>query len=187
MMAFFALEDLSGTIEVMLPPDAYEKYGGNLADQAVVVVRGRGEADERGREDREGAVQHRIIADAVAPLGEENLLRRVGNNVRGRNGATAKPAAPPRRAKQGPVQQVEQQGNGGKVHIRVPPEVGSETIGQLKQMIGQFHGDTEVLLHIQMGEEERRLRLGPGYLVAGDDAFTEAVRGLLGEGAVWVE
>ena len=187
MMAFFALEDLSGSIEVMLPPDAYERYGGNLADQAVVVVRGRGEADERGREDREGGVQHRMIADAVAPLGEENLLRRVGNNARGRNGATAKPAAPPRRNRRTPAQQVEQQGNGGKVHIRVPPEAGSETIGQLKQMIGQFHGDTEVLLHVQMGEEERRLRLGPDYLVAGDDTFTEAVRGLLGEGAVWVE
>ena len=188
MMAFFSLEDLSGAIEVMLPPDAYAEYGSNLADQAVVVGRGRGEADERGRDDREGVVQHRIIADAVAPLGEENLVRRVGNNARGRNGATAKPAASKRRSRRTSAQQVEQQqGNGGKVHIRLPAEAGSDTIGQLKQMIGQFHGDTEVLLHIRMGEEERRLRLGPGYLVAGDDAFAEAVRGLLGEGALWVE
>ena len=189
MMAFFALEDLSGSTEVMLPPDAYERYGANLADQAVVVVRGRGEADERGREDREGGIQHRIIADAVAPLGEENLMRRVGNGVRGRSGATARPkaATPPRQPKPAPTQEAKPEVETGRVHIRVPVEAGPDMIGQLKQVIGQFHGDSEVLLHIQLGEEERRVRLGPSYLVAGDRAFTEAVTGLLGDGAVWTE
>jgi len=73
------------------------------------------------------------------------------------------------------------------VHIRVSAAAPPETVGRLKAMIGQFHGDTEVLLHIQIGEQERRLRLGREYLVARDDRFTDAIRQLLGEGAVWVE
>ena len=60
-------------------------------------------------------------------------------------------------------------------------------MGQLREVIGQYRGDTQVLLHLQLDEEERRLRLGPEYGVAHDEQFTAAVRGLLGEGAVWVE
>ena len=188
MMAFFALEDLTGFIEVVLPPDAYERHGASLVEQAVVVVRGRTEADERGREDREGGVQHRIVAEAVAPLGEENLLRRASNGVRGRNGAAARPkAAAAGKYKPAPAQEAKPEVEAGRVHIRVPTEAGPDMIGQLKQVIGQFHGDTEVLLHIQLGEEERRVRLGPDYSVAGDEAFTQAVMGLLGDGAVWTE
>ncbi len=60
-------------------------------------------------------------------------------------------------------------------------------MGRLRDLIGQFYGDTEVLLHLQMGEEERRVRLGRDFMVARDERFTEAVKGLLGEGAVWVD
>jgi len=58
---------------------------------------------------------------------------------------------------------------------------------RLKDVLGQYHGDTEVLLHIQLGEEEKRLRLGRDYRVAGDDRFARAVQELLGEGAIWIE
>jgi hypothetical protein len=60
-------------------------------------------------------------------------------------------------------------------------------MGKLREVIGQFRGDTQVLLHLQVEEEERRLRLGAGYTVTHDEQFTTAVHTLLGEGAVWVE
>jgi hypothetical protein len=44
-----------------------------------------------------------------------------------------------------------------------------------------------VLLHIQMGEQERRVRLGRDFLVRQDEQFTRAVTDLLGDGAVWLE
>ncbi len=189
LMAFFTLEDLTGSIEVLLPPDAYERCGAALADQAVVVVRGRAEADERARESREGTARHKIIAEAMARLGEENLLRRNGNGRRTRNSA---PARPRKRAAQPappspPPKQEARRANGGRVHIRLPAEAGTETMDRIKQVITRFHGDTEVLLHIQIGEEEKRVRLARSYFVAHDQRFAEAVEGLLGEGAVWME
>jgi DNA polymerase-3 subunit alpha len=76
---------------------------------------------------------------------------------------------------------------GRRVHIRVPADAPSEAMGKLREVIGQFRGDTQVLLHLQVEEEERRLRLGAGYTVTHDEQFTTAVHTLLGEGAVWVE
>jgi len=66
-------------------------------------------------------------------------------------------------------------------------ETAEESMGRLRDLIGEFYGDTEVLLHIRMGEEERRVRLGQDFMVAGDGRFTDAVKGLLGDESVWVD
>ncbi len=76
---------------------------------------------------------------------------------------------------------------GARIHIRVPADAAAEAMGRLKEMIGRFHGDTEVLLHIQLERGERRLCLGPNYLVASGAEFAEAVQQVLGEDAVWQE
>jgi hypothetical protein len=60
-------------------------------------------------------------------------------------------------------------------------------MGRLRDLIGEHYGDTEVLLHVRMGEQEQRVRLGREFMVTRDEQFTEAVKGLLGEGAVWLE
>ncbi|UCC69219.1 MAG: hypothetical protein JSV79_04700, partial [Armatimonadota bacterium] len=192
MMAFFTLEDLTGQMEASLLPDSYEKCGEALVDQAIVIVRGRAELDDRWREDREPSGQLRLLAEAIAPLDDQEAvtaLRQSANHGRERNARPSRrtprpssqsntPASSDAAAPAQPSQ---------RIHIRVSAEAPPETVGQLKQMIGQFHGDTEVLLHIHAGQRERRLRLGPEYLVARGDRFTEAVRSLLGEGAIWVE
>jgi len=69
----------------------------------------------------------------------------------------------------------------------VPLEGAEDTMGRLRQLISQCYGDTEVLLHIRMGEQESRVRLGSDFLVRRDEQFTRAVTDLLGDGAVWLE
>jgi len=188
-MAFLALEDLTGVVECTLLPEPYEKYGSALTDQAIIVIRGRSELDERWGDDREGAGQYRLLVDAIVALDDEDAVARLRNAASARNG---RPVRRPNRAANGAkpnARRTDRRGNGSsaRFHIRVPAESASEAVGQLKDMIGQFHGDTEVLLHIQLGEAERRLRLGPEYLVTRDDRFAEAVKNLLGEGAIWTE
>jgi DNA polymerase-3 subunit alpha len=225
MMGFFTLEDVSGVIEATLLPEPYEKYGITLAEQSIVVVRGRAEFDDRWREERDSGGQHRLLADHVARLDDEQGVtdirynaapptarngrngrrnhngqrangkaangqtgnRQAAHAARVSNGATHPPpasveAATP--AAQTPPASAEPP---SRVHIRVPAEAAAAAIERLKEVIGQFYGDTEVLLHVQMGADERRIRLGREFMVAGDGRFTQVVEGLLGEGAVWLE
>jgi len=189
VMAFFTLEDLTGAIEVTLLPEVYERCGAALAEQAIVAVRGRPELDDRWSEDREASGRHRLLADAVVPLHDREALALL------RNGASNCDGPSPRRPKRasatsgsaGAPAHPKRARAAGRVHIRIPPQALPEAMGRLKEMIGQFHGDTEVLLHLEIGQRERRLRLGPDYLVSLDQRFTEAVQHLLGDGAIWME
>jgi len=190
MMAHFILEDLSGVVEATLLPDAYEKCGAALAEQAIVVVRGRAELDDRWRDDRDSGGQHRLLAEAIAPLDDAEAvaaLRAGGNSRANRNGRARRsgPAGGGPTGANGPPDPAPS--TPGRVHIRVPGESASEAMARLKEMIGRFHGDTEVLLHLQTGRQERRLRLGPDYLVSRNQRFTQAVQQLLGEDAIWLE
>ena len=199
MMAFFTIEDLSGVVEATVLPEAYERCGGMLAEQEIVVVRGRPESDDRWREEREAAAGQRLLAEAVCRLEDEegvrNLRSAAGRNSRrqqnGRNGreerarrqasrpANGRPVAPREPEKSAKAAE--------RMHIRVPLEGAEDTMGRLRALISQCYGDTEVLLHIRMGEHERRVRLGREFLVRQDEQFTRAVTDLLGDGAVWLE
>jgi DNA polymerase-3 subunit alpha len=70
-MAVILLEDLVGTIEVVVFPGPYEKSGDVIRENEIVVVRGK---DER---DSEGAV--RILASKVTPIEKvEDYLQKRG-------------------------------------------------------------------------------------------------------------
>jgi DNA polymerase-3 subunit alpha len=207
MMAFVTLEDLSGVAEMVIWSDTYERCVGVLADGAIVVVRGMAEVDDRWRDEREGGNQTKVIVDMMASLNDEPAVRnlrfngtpRSGRGQRnGRNGQangaarqTAKPAngkQPAAAPAKAPAKEPEKPAPPSeRVHIRLPLENAGDAMGQLRDLISQCYGDTEVLLHIQMGEQEHRVRLGPDFLVKRDEQFTEAVRNLLGDGAVWLE
>ncbi len=59
-MATFVLEDLEGGVEVLVFPDAYKKAAARLADDLIVLVKGRAEALDEGR--------FRLLASDVLPL-----------------------------------------------------------------------------------------------------------------------
>ncbi len=215
MMAFFTLEDLTGVLEATLLPEAYEQCAAALAEQAIVVVRGHPESDDRWRDDREGGGGTRLLAEQVCKLDDEEAVSKLrfganGRAARGaRNGANSRPArgraefnsappvkstaesnsAPPDPPAQSPPKEAPPlEANGSeRIHIRVPLETAEEAMGRLRELIGECHGDTEVLLHVQTGQQERRVRLGSEYLVARGERFTQEVQRLLGEGAMWVE
>jgi DNA polymerase III alpha subunit len=59
-MATFVLEDLEGGAEVLVFPEAYKKAAARLADDVIVLVKGRAEALDEGR--------FRLLASDVMPL-----------------------------------------------------------------------------------------------------------------------
>ena len=64
-MASFILEDLDGSAEVLVFPETYRKTQGRLADDEVVMVKGKAEATEDARA--------RILAAEVLPLEQAKM------------------------------------------------------------------------------------------------------------------
>jgi DNA polymerase-3 subunit alpha len=64
-MASFLLEDLEGSVETLVFPEAYKKAAGRLADDQLVLVKGRAEVQDDGRA--------RLLASDVLPLEQAKL------------------------------------------------------------------------------------------------------------------
>jgi DNA polymerase-3 subunit alpha len=64
-MASFVLEDLEGSVECLVFPETYKKTAGRLADDQVVLVKGRAEMPDEGRA--------RLLASDVMPLEQAKL------------------------------------------------------------------------------------------------------------------
>jgi DNA polymerase III subunit alpha len=65
-MASFSLEDLEGSVETLVFPESYKKAAGRLADDEVVLVKGRAETLDDGRA--------RLLASDVLPLEQAKLV-----------------------------------------------------------------------------------------------------------------
>jgi DNA polymerase III subunit alpha len=64
-MASFVLEDLEGSVEALVFPETYKKTAGRLADDQLVLVKGKAEMAEEGR--------GRILVSDVLPLEQAKL------------------------------------------------------------------------------------------------------------------
>jgi DNA polymerase-3 subunit alpha len=64
-MASFLLEDLEGGVEALVFPETYKKVGERLADDLVVLVRGRAEVLDEGKA--------RLLVSEVLPLDQAKL------------------------------------------------------------------------------------------------------------------
>jgi DNA polymerase-3 subunit alpha len=64
-MASFVLEDLEGSVETLVFPEAYKKAGPRLADDSVVLVKARAEIQDDGKA--------RLLASDVLPLEQAKL------------------------------------------------------------------------------------------------------------------
>jgi len=64
-MASFVLEDLDGGVETLVFPEAYKKAAARLADDVIVLVKGRAETLDEGRS--------RLLASDVLPLDAAKL------------------------------------------------------------------------------------------------------------------
>ncbi|HEV2356499.1 MAG TPA: DNA polymerase III subunit alpha [bacterium] len=162
-MAFVTLEDLTGSIEVLVFPRAYEQYGLSLKRDAVVLLRGKLDVEEQSV---------KLLCDEVIglpPTPEEVDGSAPGAPTNGQIAAAAR--APVGAAR-----------SGAAVRVRVST---IEEIEQLERYLHEHPGPRRVCAHVVSGEGEHVVPVRTG---AHDvEELQQALEQLFGEGNVWEE
>lgn len=184
-MAFVTLEDLSGSIEVLVFPRAYDQYGLALKRDAVVLMRGKLDVEEQSVK----LLCDEVIALPAAPPEEEAeaappepvpVAAGIANGgvVNGHRNA----AAAGRLVREGSVAH----GNGGPARPAVRVRVSSiEEIEQLERYLMDHPGPRRVCAHVVSGDGEHVVPVRAG---AHDVAeLQQSLEQLFGEGNVWEE
>ena len=138
-MMFATLDDLTGSVEILVFGKALAEHEGALGVDAVVIVRGRVDHKEAGKTS--------VVVQSVTPFdpSEEEI-----EQARARADAAARAASLLSKP----------------VHLSVSAlDLTAGAIEELKQMIEDFPGPAEVLIDILTSDGTRRLRLGSEYRV----------------------
>jgi DNA polymerase-3 subunit alpha len=153
-MMFATLDDLEGSVEILVFGKALEAYGGELGVDQVVLV--------RGRVDHKDATRTSVVAQDLErfdPSPEEVEAART---------AAAQAALPPDPF----CLSVDA--------ARLPASI----VDDLKDLLERFPGQAEFVLRMRTSAGERSLRFGAGYRVDANASLRALLQDLLGEAAV---
>ena len=79
-MAFFTLEDMTGTVSCTMFPSSFANAGHFLEKDKIVLLNGKASHRERVREDEEGGAIVEVLADSIVPLGSGGTNSGAGNS-----------------------------------------------------------------------------------------------------------
>jgi DNA polymerase-3 subunit alpha len=154
-MMFATLDDLEGSIEVLIFGKALAEYEGALGVDEVVLVRGRVDHGDKGTS---------LIAQTVDPFRPT-----VEEVEAAREAAALEPQGP--------------QALTVSVDATALP---ATIIEELKHILGNHAGESEVVLAIQTSAGPRTLRLGEGYRVNETPSLRAELGRILGPAALQV-
>ena len=174
MMAFATLEDLYGSVEVLVFPNVYEQARQFLTADAKIFVQGRVSVG-----DEEDA---KLIAQSIVPFGQESALYRGERQVYRRMYEGHAKTAPS-------VQKREAAGTeGAQDHTRVLwLRLGGQEDWQKKQqtllhLLSQYPGPYDLYLYLEA--EKQRLKAPACYRISKSTALVHQLEELLGAGSV---
>ncbi len=167
-MAFLTLEDLTGSVEVIVFPKTYEQSHLTLRRDAIVVVRGRLDVADQ---------QVKLLADGIIPLDEAPF-------------ATAPPAdASPADAASAAVMPAAASAARSDASLHVVLDAdrhGEDGLHQLRELLARHRGDRPVLLTVRADGREVRMQAGD-LRVKASQAVVDEIEGLLGPSTVsWI-
>jgi DNA polymerase-3 subunit alpha len=155
-MMFATLDDLDGSVEIIVFGNALAGAEGSLAVDKIVLV--------RGRVDHKDATKTCVVvheAEPFEPTAEEVAAARVK-------------ASPPA----GSVA-------AGPLRVRVDAaRLPASVIAELKHLLENFPGESEVVLEMETSAGARRLRLGREYRVNASPSLRAELHHLLGDAAL---
>jgi len=181
VMAFLTLEDLTGSVEVIVFPRTYEQNAFLLKRDAILVVRGRADVAEQ---------QVKVLADSLFALAEAPAAEPV----------TAGDAVP---LVEGPAYEedasaaeglAEGTGNGDgrlpagtapELHVRLNADLGQSALERLHAALAGHRGEDPLVLHLVRDDRETVVRARDMRVRAGD--AVAALESEFGDGAAWVE
>ncbi|MDQ6605680.1 MAG: DNA polymerase III subunit alpha [Actinomycetota bacterium] len=149
-MMFATLDDLEATVEVIIFEKAIEAGGDALSTDSIVLVRGR--VDHRDRE-KTSIVAQQI--DRFEPTEEQ--VRRAEEEA-----ATPAPIA-----------------SALRLHLDATV-LPARALGELKDVLGGFPGDCDVVIELSTSAGKRRVKLGPEFRVARTAGLHAELDDLLG-------
>ncbi len=159
-MMFATLDDLEGSVEMLVFGKALAEHEAVLAVDQVLLVRGRVDHKEAGKTCLvvQSAETFQPTAQELARAGAESMPAhpaRAGG-ARGDGSPPAPPLAPSA-----------SRGGADPIHLRVDAtRLPASFIEDLKQLIESHPGPAEVVLEMDTRTGRRRLRLGEAYRVA---------------------
>ncbi len=156
-MMFATIDDLEASIEMLIFEKVLAEYPGTLAADEIVLVRGRVEHGDGGK--------RTLIAQTVEPFRPSEAEARAA-----REAAALLPVLPV-----GPA----------LMTVRLDAtHAAPSVIDDLKEVLGHFPGDAEVVLAIETTAGSRTLRLGPSYRVAPTPSLRAELEHVLGAAAI---
>ncbi len=147
MMAFVDMEDLYGTVEVVVFPNVYERYGALTAEDAVISVSGKVNF-------KEGEVP-KLLADRITDIRQ---LGELAADIRDARADTYRSAADEYRSE--PVPQPE-----GLIKIKLPEGDTAELLEQIKDIMTEHRGNYQAIVYMPAGgsfRTEPSLWVDPG-------------------------
>ena len=171
MMAFVTLEDLYGSVEVLLFPNVYEEARPYLATDARVFVRGRVSVG-----DDENA---KMVAQAVAPFGQAASLGSEQQVYRRRYEGRGTQVAPAAQA----AAEAAQKENTKVLWLRLAGQADWESKQQeLLNLFRQYPGPYDLYLYLTA--EKQRLKAPAAYRISKSSELYNKLEALLGAGSV---
>jgi len=169
-MAFIQLEDMTGSVEIIVLPKVYEECSALLVEEGQIVVRGKLEIKEKEarnhgknmdetseEEEAVPAEEVKIIAEEIFSLAEaRRKIRKNGKNS--------------------------QKG----FHINMDPSQRG-SLSLLKDMLLKNHGETPVFLHLDNYDKGTTIRLADEYRVLESPELKGEIENLLGENRAWID
>jgi DNA polymerase-3 subunit alpha len=153
-MMFATLDDLEGSVEILVFGKALEAYSGTLEVDEVVLV--------RGRVDHKDAEKTCVVVQTVEPF------RPSAEEVAAAREEIAKVPVGPE-----------------PVLVRLDAaRLPATVLEELKQVIGDFPGECDVILEMSTRAGRRTLRLGASYRVADTTTLRAELAGLFGPALV---
>src|SRR4051794_8904089 len=153
-MMFATLDDLEGSVEILVFGKALAEYEGELGIDSVVLV--------RGRVDHKDAAKTSLVVQTV-----ERFQPSAEDVAAAREAAARAPRGPePLRV---------------ALDARVLP---ASVIEELKHVLGNHVGESEVVLQLDTSTGPRLLRLGPDFKVAPTPSLRAELANILGPAAV---
>jgi DNA polymerase-3 subunit alpha len=183
VMAFLTLEDLTGSVEVIVFPRTYEQNAFLLKKDAILVVRGRADVAEQ---------QVKILADSLFSLAEAPAAEPVAaaDAVSAAEAAALGDGTSAPGAGNG-VGIGESNGDGPlagttpELHVRLHADLGQGALDRLHEALASHRGEDPLVLHLVRDDRETVVRARDVRVRAGD--ALAVLESQFGAGAAWVE
>ncbi len=175
VMAFFTLEDLTGSVEVIVFPKTYEQNAFLLKKDSILVVRGRADVAEN---------QVKILAESLFPLADAPAAEAGASASTGPE--TEEEPEQGTVVDETPPADTEHAEDVRELHVRLPVHLGSQALERLRSAVEGYPGHDPLVLHLVRDDSETVVR-AQQIRVQAEPALAAHLELEFGVGSAWVE